>query len=583
MVKYSQAILSVFNHDLYPGLFTGQMKKVIGVILLCFLSSSGDDSILQVAAGLFPGYTIENREYSYKNIDRLIDELLEEQPAYQALRKRISQAALRINELEQTYVPRFKMGVNTQKYDFRERYVTVYKKVPVEWDNENPEQIDIDLPNGGKGLIWIPKPTKYEMRYIDLHASRPYEGNSAGFTTGLNYEYHSGISLDLMNLRLNKRFSPETYGFDWYSSLDNTITIPVLKIFQSNRSPRETEIKNIKRNIENLEISAEMLRAQEKNRLRMLLLNLYLSWEKHHFFKSMIELTKKQINEVNTLSTMNQMTISEKIATENELQGFLSTENIGYFEILSIVSALRNSGDSLIIYRLSDVSIEQEIAVLEKKTAEYLNLGNLKKTLSLAPQLRIQENNLKNAKAQLSSLRKSDKIQLDLTGSLSLFTSSDLGFKSPVEAVKMALTNPDGMNSMVGMQFSMPLSFKETDYQYRIAAKEYEIASDEFRAAQKDYEKRFHDSRINILNLKEGVRAAQANCQYAQSRLQISEEFFKLKRISAYEYNSYRKENLRREYALKEAQINYHNALADFLSVISLNSIDKKRTEEKAK
>ena len=137
MVKYSQAILSVFNHDLYPGLFTGQMKKVIGVILLCFLSSSGDDSILQVAAGLFPGYTIENREYSYKNIDRLIDELLEEQPAYQALRKRISQAALRINELEQTYVPRFKMGVNTQKYDFRERYVTVYKKVPVEWDNEN--------------------------------------------------------------------------------------------------------------------------------------------------------------------------------------------------------------------------------------------------------------------------------------------------------------------------------------------------------------------------------------------------------------------------------------------------------------
>ncbi|MFP4681513.1 MAG: TolC family protein [Chitinispirillaceae bacterium] len=549
------------------------MKRLLGIFILLFLlSAEGNEGLLKLARQAFPGYMIDIEKCSYSELDQLLDRLQEEQPKGRALQKQIEQAEFRIHELQQSFVPRFNMGINHQRTDFRERMVSVYTKVPVEWDNANPEQVDITLPNGGHGLLWMPKPTEYDWKYIQTHASRPYEGNSAGFSTGLHYNYHSGISLDLLNLNVKKRFSPETYGYDWYSSLDNSIVIPLLKILNSNLSPRETEIKNIKNTIENLGISLKQNQTKEKNRLLTLLLRLYLSWEKHHFYRKMIHITREQIAEVNELGDKNHLTVSEEIAIGNELQGYLSTQNIIFYEIISSASALNSKDSSLTIYRITKVDVAGEIKQLEKKAAHYLNLGNLERNLAHNPQMKIMENNLENIKSNLELNRKTSKIDLDLTGSVSLLTSSDLGFKTPFEATKMVFTNPDGLNTSVGMQFSMPISFRESDYKYQAAVKNYQIAAENFLASKADLKKNFHEMRIRLLNLKENVRAAQANLQYAKSRLKMSSELHELKRVSAFEYNSYRKEKIRSEFALKEAQIKYFTALAEFWAMMKYTS-----------
>lgn len=545
------------------------MRKLFYLLLVFLpLAAQNSDSLLFLAGRVFPGYAVEIRDYHYANLEQLITQLQKVQPAERTLQKRIEQARLKIQELQQAYVPQFRMGINQQITDIRERLVSIYTKVPVEWDNANPEQIDVNLPNGGHGILWMPKPTKYDWRNIDIHASRPYESNSAGFSTGLHYDYHSGISLDILNLNLNKRFSPETYGYDWYSSLDNTITIPLLKIFNSDLSPRESEIRAIEKGIENLQVSRELNRSREKSRLLSLLLKLYLVWEKESFYRQMVELTREQTGEIAALNSKNHLTVLEKIAVENELQSYLSSSNITSYEILAYSQAIRNERDSLVIYHPREIDLKAEISQLEESTLHLLDLANLEQTLTKSPELRMQENNLQTIKANLVQNSRYGKIQLDLVGSISMFTSSDLGFKSPAEAAKMAFTNPDGLNSSVGMQFSMPLSFRESDYRYRSALREFQIAAEEYLSSRAEFKRNYHDLRINLLNLRENLRVAQNNLEYAEKRLKISAEFFSLKRISAFEYNSYHKEELKSQYALKEAMINYCNALAEFRGML---------------
>lgn len=548
-------------------------RTIFTVTLLCALSTAhSSDKLLEIANQTFPGYTVRIKDYSYHDFDLLIEELLTEQPSQRNFQNRIDRAQLTINELEQTFVPRINFGLNQQNLDFRKRLVSIHTRVPVEWDNANPQQIDIKLPNGGHGLLWLPKPTKYEWRDIDIHGSRPYKGHSFGFTTGVQYNYHSGIALELLNLNVYKRLDPETYGYDWFSSIDNTVSIPLLKIFNSNLSPRETDIKNIEHEIENLKISAELNKSREKHRIRSMLLGLYLAWQRYDFYQEMINLTREQIAEVDVLSEKSHLTVLEEIAIGSELQSYLSTENIVFYEILSYASALKSEGDLLFIYRLEDVDIEAEIETIERKTAEFLDLKNLNQVLSESPQLRIMKNNLKSTKANLALYRPANIFQLDLVGSVSMLTSSDLGYKYPAEAVRMAFTNPDGLSTSVGLQFSMPLSFKESDFRYRTAVKDYQIAAEDLIASRADFKKHYLDMRINLLNLKENLRAAEANLEFAKNRFEISNEFFKIDRITAFEFNSYRKEKIQKEFAQKEAHINYYTALAEFLSLMDLSS-----------
>lgn len=549
------------------------MNRIFSIFIILFsLSTEGNNSLLKLASQAFPGYEVNIEQCSYSDLDGLLSRLQQEQPRGRAIYKQIEQAKFRIHELQQTFVPRFNMGLSHERIDFRKRMASVYTKIPVEWDNANPEQVDITLPNGGHGILWMPKPTEYDWRYVKTHASRPYEGNSAAFNSGLRYDYHSGISLDLLNLNVKKRFSPETYGYDWYSTLDNTIVIPLLKILNSNLSPRETEINNIRNTIENLEISLTQTMTQEKIRLLTLLLQLHLSWEKHNFYRRMVHITREQIAEVNEMGDKNHLTVSEEIAIGNELQGYLSTQNIVFYEIISSASALNSQDSSLTIYKLTEIDIDRETEELEKKAARYLNLRNLENNLNRNPQMKIMENKLENIKSNLELNKKANQINLDLTGSVSLLTSSDLGFKTPFEATKMVFMNPDGLNTSVGMLFSMPISFRKSDYKYRAAVKEYQIAAENFLASKADLKKSYHDTRIQLLNLKENVRAAQANLQYATSKLKISSEFYELKRVSAYEYNSYRKEKIRGEYALKETQIRYFISLAEFWAMMNYYS-----------
>lgn len=550
-------------------------KAVWLILISSVLSAYNDEDILDLAKQVFPGYNIEIKEYIFSDLPGLIKELEKKQNIGQSLEKQIEQAELKVRELQKSYVPQFKLGTSHQITDIKERYVSIYTKVPVEWDNSNPEQIDITLPNGGHGLLWMPLPTEYDWRYVDIHASRPYEGNTLNFNTGLQYNYHSGISLELLNLNVNKRFSPETYGYSWYSSLDNSVTVPLLKIFNSDLSPMETEIAGIRKMQENLKISLKLNEIQQRNRLQSMFLELYLSWERNNFYSKMIDIIENQMKQINKLSEEKSITITEKISVENELQNYVSSVNIEYYKILGFSFAFKKDDGSLTIYKPSRVELDKKIEKLETDAKEYLNLKNLDKIIINNPNLKILENNLKNSRSQIRMTSKLNYIQLDLIGSVSSFTSSDLGYKNPDKAIKKVFVDPDGFNTTVGLQFSTPLSFKDSDYQYESAVKDYQILYEDFLASKEEFLNNYHDLRISLLSQKESVSAAQANYDFAQKNFQMNEEFYNLKRVSEFEYDSYLKEEVKAEINLKTAKIDYYTALENFLAFISINLVEE--------
>ncbi|MDY0016666.1 MAG: TolC family protein [Candidatus Delongbacteria bacterium] len=556
-------------------------KAVLLILIPYMLSANDDKDLIDLANKIFPGHNIEIKEYVFSDLPGLFDELEKKQNIGKSLEKQIEQAELKIRELQKSYVPLFKFGSSHQSVDIKERFVSIYTRVPVEWDNVNPEQIDITLPNGGHGLLWLPMPTEYDWRYVDIHASRSYEGNSLNFNTGFQYNYHSGISLELLSVNLNKRFSPETYGFSWYSSLDNSVTIPILKIFNSDLSPMETEIAGIRKMQENLKISLKLNRILQRNRLQSMFLELYLSWERNDFYSNMISIIENQMKQINKLSEEKNITITEKISVENELQNYISLVKMESYKILRLSYAFIKDDGSVTIYKPSRVELDKKIEQLEKEAEVYTDLKNIDKIITNNPNLKILENNLNNSRSRIRMTSKLNFVQLDLIGSVSSFTSSDLGYKNPEEAVKKVFIDPDGLNTSVGIQFSIPLSFKDSEFQYQSAVKDYQILYEEFLASKEEFISNYHDLRISLLSKRENLSAAKSSYDFAHKNYLMKEEFFNLKRVSEFEFESYLKEEVKAKINLKTAKIDYYTALENLLAFISINIVEEITDSEK--
>ncbi len=116
----------------------------------------------------------------------------------------------------------------SQSHQFH-REVIVNTRVPVEWDNENPIISNINLPNGGVGIIWLPRPIGWAFKDIPINASDDYRDQTVVGTIGLTKKYDFGLQLNATAYSLNYRIDPVTYGFPWSNQMSASFTMPLMK------------------------------------------------------------------------------------------------------------------------------------------------------------------------------------------------------------------------------------------------------------------------------------------------------------------------------------------------------------------
>ncbi|MBN1968212.1 MAG: TolC family protein [Candidatus Delongbacteria bacterium] len=545
------------------------MKTMVILIFTIILYLKSDE-IQKIASKTFPDRSIVYKSISEMDLNQFFSDRKKTIPAIKSINLQIEKMKLDIAELEKSYVPSFYINTSQQFFDLKERLVTINTKVPVEWDNDNPEQVDINLPNGGHGILWLPKPTEYEYKDIEIHASRPYQSMYTMVNTGFNYQYHSGVSLNILNLGVSKRYSPDAYGFSWFSSLDNSITIPVLKILNSEKSERELQKDAMDKQIKILEKVENSLFAGERDKLIDAFLQLSLAWKQSELNKKMTELAYEQIEDYKLLVDRPNYSPLEKISIENNYNSIKNSQNIYYQQILQYSSKLMQNDSTFVVYSPEKFDID---SLLNNSKERFIKFSNEKEELLFKDNFTITsiENSIKSAVDLLSTISPKNKIQLDLVGSLGLSTSSDLGYKTFEESIEKVFVDPDGLNASVGVQFSIPLSMDNINYQYHSALKNIEIMKAELEQNRLDFLSGSREMKMNILNLEENLRSITENSKFSSKRYYEINEFYKLSRVTRLEYNSCMMDMLKAEISVYESKIMLISAYHKFIQYIGGN------------
>ncbi len=476
----------------------------------------------------------------------------------------IKQREYEIKSLKTSFVPLFNFSSGYNNLNFKERLVSVYSKIPVEWDNENLEKIDINLPNGGHGLLWLPKPIEYAWKYNDVHASREYESGNAFIGMGLNHTYQSGVKLNLMGLNLTRKFLPKSYGFSWSSTLSNSITVPLLELFDNQDSESEKEIKRLRAVIDSYQISLKNLKKNEVIALYSSFLALYLNWQEIKLNQRLEKLLELQIKALEFLFEKRKITIFEKKRIENEYQNILNRQRQLYYEVIKNSNELDFAEESYFLFMIDSFDINLATKTLEDKALLNASKIDLDKILAGSEEFNLALNNLENQKWQLNQAKRAIKPSLELSGGLDLYVSNDLGYETPVEALQYLISNPDGYNLQAQLDFAMPLSFASGRYNYQAVKARYNSEVENLRRIKNELKLKFNEFKIALLGRKTQISSLENSYFFQKEQYLKAKEFYRLKRITEYDYAAYKKELYLAEFNLEKSRADYLNLLLKY-------------------
>ena len=292
------------------------MKNILLYLLLASNFLFAQENTNEISAKLedfFPDKKIAVKKLDPNGLRSLINAHLEASPYLKQLESNIQSSDEQSNAMQAFLSPKLNFNLGINGYDSYFREVYVYENIPIAYDDQNPIISNINLPNGGEGIIWLPRPTEYALRDIPLTASEKYYSYVANSSAGLYYKFPFGLQINAFNVALKYRGLPKNYGYPWSADISTSFNLPIFKSFGYYGQPENISIENQK-------ISNDILlksKISSKNSVVFGIITNYFSllseYDKINVIDSLIALNNIQRSDIDLLASKNRVTVSDVI------------------------------------------------------------------------------------------------------------------------------------------------------------------------------------------------------------------------------------------------------------------------------
>ena len=522
---------------------------------------------------LFPGKKYEIVGLTPLEFGKIIANHFKESPQLRSMDYQLQSTDYTLKALGYSFSPAFLLGLNYNNNSQFHREVIVNTRVPVEWDNENPIISNINLPNGGVGIIWLPRPIGWAYKDIPINASDDYRDQTVVGTIGLTKKYDFGLQLNATAYSLNYRIDPVTYGFPWSNQMSASFTLPLMKDYGYEGSQEVVAIEKTRlgRIIESETIN------NIKTSLASSLLTNYIQIALIQKQLVSVDSTGKlldiQIEDVDMLTQNGRITVVENLNVKNTKQTIYSQSSYLLKNLVYLSSKLNVNpviSDSINIYLVSNVDIDNFLEISYNFFNSIVTKNSIEKIIEEHPQVKIAGLELMQSEIDMNYARNQARPDISLTGSVGAFEQSRLGYGNPLASAG-GLGYPDGLFWNLGVNYTLPVAN---------AYDEYYQASVAGRMSQEENQRMTRRSLADrIADYIFGIKSSYENLVNAKKNLKVFQNIydnealplFESQRMNRYDYSTYliQLENTKMNiYSLQQA---YFSSLFQFTAELNID------------
>lgn len=446
------------------------MNKFLYILLIILLPvellSIDSSRISDSFSRIFPGKQLEIKKLSQKELEKIINEHLEKSYSIAGIKQQQKSDAFSLDAARANFSPNLSFSTSYQNYNTWLRQDVVNKRIPVKWDNDNPIMTNINLPNGGEGIIWLPRPLAWEYRDISLNASEFYRSELFNGNISLNKKFMFGLNLSALSYSMNYRLNPDVYGFPWSSQISTSFMLPLFSGFGKEGQEKYVEMEKIKLD---RKIDDESLKSIKNSVFTTVLRNFanaYYYYQKAHALDSIADLLDMQVEDVDMLVEDSRVTMTESISIKS------SQRNIDYeiqYAINNFIYSAASmnfdpaNSEEIIIYLPENIDIqkviEEAISIFQRNNSDI----QVESLIDNHPQIVIDQYELRQSEIDVEYYNNLKKPVINIVGSFQVFEQSRLGYSEPWIAAEKNLIKPDGVQWNFGLQYHLPLSSIKDD------------------------------------------------------------------------------------------------------------------------
>lgn len=562
------------------------MKKtskilISGAVIACCLMlslsiarSSEIDSLTQVAKEYYLNKKIVIDTLTPNKFIDLIRKHVEFSPSMKSIVASNKSGDLYSQSVAASFNPSLLFNLGNTGYDSYSRQVIVRDNVPVEWDQNNPIISNINLPNGGQGIIWLPRPIAYAQRDIFIDASYKYFDHIWNSSVGLNYKFPFGLSVNALNYKLGLRTEPKTYDYGWSAVISNSLSMPLFNGFGWENQPEYVAIQKAKIQQQINDNTLESIQKSTLAELSINFFNLYFNLKKIDHLIKLRQYLSEQLEDINLLIEQKRLTVTDYLQTVSQSRQIESMVQDTRNKILYYSSLLNvNFAESSTFYLyIPDISNADEfLKYLDAQLSDYLNRGDQENFFEHHWQIANSKSNLSSSEIDLKIADNQTEPQVQLTGSISAFESSTYGYKRITDALFKSVTKPDGYTWNVGMQYIFSFGdAAKLNFQSALAnveANQFQLAS-----VKLNLEKNYTNYVFLLKSNRKSITLAENNL--SDSRAIFDKQaapLYEKQRINRYDYDSYLKDVVNSGMSLNDARLNYIQTFLGFLRDMDLD------------
>lgn len=550
------------------------------IIMLIFISAFSNNFASIDSTGLissfyelFPGKNFKISNLGPRDFGKLIREHFEYSPQLRSMLYQIKSGEYTLKALEYSFSPAFLFGADYSNNSQFHREVIVNANIPVAWDNDNPIISNVNLPNGGVGIIWLPRPVSWAYKDIPLNASDSYRDQTLSGNIGITKKYNFGLQLNANANPLYFRLDPETYGFPWSSQISASFLLPLFKNFGMEGSPEviSAEKTRLQMIIENESIN------MIKNELASSLLNYYISialvQKQLESLDSLEKLLDIQYDDVDLLTQNGRITIIENLSVKNSKLNTSSQRSFLIKNLVYLSSKLNVnpvSYDTVNLYIADLSNIDNFLDRTYTFFKEILTEDSLKSIIEKHPQVKIANLELKQSEIDMLYARNQSMPDISLNGTIGVFEQTRLGYSNPWNAVK-GIGRPDGLTWQFGLNYTLPIKNAYDEYYEASVAAKMSQEENQLQS-RKNLSDMLTDYIFNIKSSYENIKIAKKNIDlFNQIYENEAKPLFESKRMNRYDYSSYLIQIENSKMTLYSLQQSYFEYMFQFTSALNID------------
>ncbi|MGE5440240.1 MAG: TolC family protein [Bacteroidota bacterium] len=545
--------------------FCTRMLFIIAVTAASAANAQTESDVLENFDRIFPGRSAVFDTLKLRDLGEVIRYQVSNSYEISSLKNQVRKYDLQLSLSDEAYKPYFNLSAGVQGYRSYDRLVDVNARVPVEWDNKNPIKSDYRLPNGGRGVMWIPQPLRWEEREIELHASTDYRDFLQSYSMGLNYKTSYGLSINALNLSLKNRVLPRAYGYPWSAVLSNSFELPLFKNAGRDGSQVEADKKITRINIDIAKTNSLLAQNSISYETIKNYFKIYFLWSKLKLTNELIALTDVQLKDQQVLTSKSLISVYDRLRIEKEYRQMLSDKDAMLFDYISFsaklnpVKAAGSQDMSLFIPALDSIQIYLE--AFEKFLMDsYLN-DDSNKLVYNHPEIELSQKSLDQAKVNLSYSLNQHKPDLSITGNMAVFESDELGYSTIPNSLGGLFRKPDGIAWNVGLNYRFSLFSSPAEIQRELAIEDYEQQEQNLKRTKENINLQVNDFLFRLKSSHISLNSARNNLSYAESIKKEGEELYRIQRISRFDFSEYKKTGLSETIAI----LNIYDSQIDLL------------------